>query len=116
MGNYHLTSMFFKAFKKSNTLSVRKSNPAYSFLEREYQNEFAKDGNDNLLVRMEIEEIRRKRNKLIQFKRNMRRISIGSSAYDFFVNEYRQNTPMRDAFGNIVLSDDEVLETISRSR
>ena len=116
MGNYHLTSMFFKAFKKPNTLSVRKADPAYSYFEREYQSEFAKDGNDNLLIRAEIENIRRVREGLLRLRRTIRRVTIGSTAYDFFVNEYRQNMPMRDAFGNIVLSDDEVRETVSRGR
>ena len=116
MGKNHLTSLFLRTFRKTNTLSVRKSNPAYAFLEREYRNEFAKDGNDNLLVRTEIVEIRKKKEELMELKRSIRRITIGSSAYDYFINEYRQNTPMRDAYGNIILSDDTVLDTASRIR
>ena len=111
VGKNHLTSLFLKTFRKTNTLSIRKSDPAYEFLEREYKNEFAKDGNDNLLVRTEILEIRRKKEELMELKRTIRRVSVGTSAYQFFINEYRQNTPMRDTYGNIILSDDLEIPT-----
>ena len=97
-------------------MSIRKSDPAYNYLDREYHNEFAKDGNDNLLLRIEIAEISRKREALIELKRSIRKVSKGTNAYGFFVNEYRQNQPMRDAYGNIILNDEAMIDTVNRSR
>ena len=55
--------------------------------------------------------IKRKKEELMELKRTIRRVSVGTSAYQFFINEYRQNTPMRDVYGNIILSDDLEIPT-----
>ena len=74
----------------------------------ECKNEFSKDANDNILLRMDIERIEKQKDELFTLKHSIRKIGKSTGAYDFFIQEYRQNMPMRDCYGNIILSDDMI--------
>lgn len=100
----HITSFFAKAFRKDTTFVISRSNPAYEFYRDEYRNEQTRDPEGNLIVRSEREKLVRLRNYFDRL------IDMNSDAYSYFVNEYRQNSPLQDQFGNILLYDDIIEE------
>ncbi len=96
----HMTSLFNRLFKKDETIVVCRSSKAYSFLKNECKNNVTPTDEGDLIVRCERDD-----------QRIIERIFDGivgfdNPAYSYFINEYRQNSPVRDMFGNIILSDD----------
>lgn len=103
----HLTSLFQRLFRTDETISIKRTDPVYGFFLTECPYETTKDPSGNLIIRKEKEE-------LIRLKEHIGRvISVGNNSYSYFVNEYRQNSPVRDSYGNIILND-EIVNTMHK--
>lgn len=98
----HLTSLFRRVLRKDETFRISKANKAYSFFVNECHNDITTDPNGDLIVRAE-----EKASELVSSFLD-RVINVGSDSYGYFINEYRQNSPVRDCFGNIILNDEIV--------
>ena len=98
----HITSMFSRLIKKDESLRICKSHRAYEYFIKEYHNEIVFDGKGNIILRNERERLEKAKERLCRY------IQYGSEAYQYYLNEYRQNSPLRDSDGNIILSDDIV--------
>lgn len=102
-----MTSIFKKHLSKEEILRVDKSSDAYSFFLTEYPKELTRDLDGDLIIRREKEN-------LIELKKYISRLAVvGSDAYSYFINEYRQNSPVFDAFGNIIVND-EIISNMSK--
>lgn len=108
MGKVHFRDFFARAFKGKKSFCVQKSNPAYSYIARECPNSFSKDESGNFIISADREELANVREAIVRIKSVTRRVEVGSNEYEYFLNEYRQNSPMRDLYGNIVLNDEMV--------
>lgn len=103
----HLTSLFQRLFRTDETISIKRTDPVYGFFLNECPYETTKDPRGNLIIRKEKEE-------LIRLKEHIGRvISVGNNSYSYFINEYRQNSPVRDSYGNIILND-EIVNTMHK--
>jgi len=96
----HLTSLFRRLLRKDESFSISRSSRAYSFFKNEYPNQFPTDQHGNLIIGNESETIRTINDHFTRV------VGVGSNVYGYFLNEYRQNSPVRDIYGNIILSDD----------
>ena len=97
----HMKSIFARRFK-DETFIVDKASNVYAFFKTECPNEITKDQLGNLIVRRErLQEIRRNISRIIDF---------GSDSYSYFKCEYRQNSPVQDSFGNIIINDEIATE------
>ena len=99
----HLTSLFQRVLRKDETYRVSRSNRAFAFFKNECQNDITIDSNGDLIVRAEREPVASR-----AFLDRI--IDISSDSYTYFLNEYRQNSPVRDCFGNIILNDEIVMQ------
>ena len=114
MSKIHLKSLFEGVIRKSGTVSVQRSNPAYSYLVCEYPHEYNKS-EGTFILRREIADIQEKRSILMAFRSSIERtIGVGTEEFEYFNNEYRQNSMMRDVKGNIVLDDETIRSSKSR--
>lgn len=105
--SHHFTSFFFERFKRDNTLSVSKADSSYTYFVTDYAKETVKGPNGNLLIRQEKERLTKLRNHISLL------IHRNSDTYSYFVNEYRQNAPVQDPYGNIILYD-EIAESVRK--
>ncbi len=96
----HITSMFSRLFKKDESLRICKSHRAYEYFKKEYAHEIFFDGKGNIIMRNERERLEKTKERICRY------IKYGTEAYQYYLNEYRENSPLRDASGNIILSDD----------
>lgn len=113
MSKIHLKSLFERAFRKDYSISVTRTSPAYSYLVNEYPHEFDK-ADKTLVIRSEIDAIEQQKAELVKLRSGIRSIPVGTVEFEYFINEYRQNSMMRDSLGNIVLDDATVTSTMKR--
>ncbi len=113
MSKIHLKSLFERAFRKDHSISVTRTSPAYSYLVNEYPHEFDKT-DKTLVIRSEIDAIEQQKAELVKLRSGLRSIPVGTVEFEYFINEYRQNSMMRDSLGNIVLDDATVTSTMKR--
>ncbi len=114
MGKCHLKSLYERVFKHSNSISVQRSHPAFSILVSEYPHEYSKQ-DESFIIRGEIADIQERRSILMALRGSIERhIPMGSSEFEYFVNEFRQNQMMRDSRGNILLDDATISSTRRR--
>ena len=104
----HITSFFRQKFEEDTTLTITRTSPSYSFFISEFKNGLSRDPNGNLLIRKEKERLIKLRKYVSQI------ISMGSDAYSYYLNEYRQNSPVQDMNGNIILNE-EIVEQEQKS-
>ena len=99
---HHMTSFFERLFAENTTLTITKSNPSYKFFVSEYKNGLQRDQNGDLLINNEKERLMKLKRHICQI------ITRGTDAYSYYINEYRENSPVQDEQGNIILYDEIV--------
>ena len=94
----HMTSLFRRILNPDESLVISRTNRSFGFFLKECPNDVTRTKEGDLIVRYEREE------KTPQSSSKIIRRS--DDLYSFFLNEYRQNSPVRDQFGNIIISED----------
>ena len=100
----HMTSLFRRMLNPDESLVISRTNRSFGFFLRECHNDVTRTKEGDLIVRYEREEKTPKSTRTPQSSSKIIRMS--DDLYSFFLNEYRQNSPVRDQFGNIIISED----------
>ena len=110
---HHITSFFGKRFERATTYKVERASSYYNYFISEYRGGIDKDLNGNVLISEEekrssrLAEIQEEKARLKRVKHHIGTvISRRAEAYSYYVNEYRQNSPVQDPYGNIILFDE----------
>ncbi len=97
-----ITTFFEDKFREDTTLTITRTNPSYRFFISEYKHGIERDPNGNLMIRNERERLEKLKEHISQI------ILLGTDAYGYFINEYRENAPAQDSNGNILLTEEMV--------